>query len=64
MGECKRTQMKNFLYEFSSAHGAFRRKLVLQPLEAVCAHEAEIDVAFGAVAEASAYAFAAGVAWS
>jgi hypothetical protein len=36
----------------------------LQVLEAVGAHEAEVYSTFGAVAEASAYAFAAGVARS
>ena len=34
---------------------------MLKDLQAICAYEAEVDAAFGAVAEAAAYAFAAGV---
>jgi hypothetical protein len=36
----------------------------LKILQAVCAHEAKVDVAFCEVAEASADIFAAGVTWS
>jgi hypothetical protein len=53
--------MPSFLYKFSTAYGTLGRKFVLKVLQAICAHEAEVDVAFGAVTEAAADAFAAGV---